>query len=281
VRRGLLIAAFAAAALAPGGAIGSHPAERPHRSPIQHQPIVPPHWLPHVAKAKRFAAGRAGSISFAVIDWWGRIRGLHIRRTVPSASVVKVMLMAAYLRRPSVRRRPLRRSDRALLRPMIRRSDNGAASQVAYVVGSRRIDRLARAARMRDFSFGGAWWGLSRISARDQARFLFRLERYIPRRHRRFALRQLAHVVSWQRWGVGRVKPRRWALYFKGGWGGGTGWVDHQVALLRHGQLHLSVAILTHYNPSHAYGKKTLRGVAARLLGGLGRSVGRNRRPGH
>ena len=49
-----------------------------------------------------------------------------------------------------------------------------------------------------------------------------------------------------------------------------TGWVDHQVALLRRGRRRLSVAILITSSPSHAYGNETLRGVAARLLRGLG-----------
>jgi hypothetical protein len=49
----------------------------------------------------------------------------------------------------------------------------------------------------------------------------------------------------------------------------GTGWADHQVALLRRGRRRLSVAILVTSSPSHAYGNETLRGVAARLLRGL------------
>jgi hypothetical protein len=277
LRRYLLIAALPAVITAASPTYAAPPIEnqplgRPP-PPIQHQPIVGPHWAPDVAAAKRYAGGRAGAVSFAVIDWWGRIYGLRRGHTEPSASVVKVMLMVAYLRLPSVRNRPLTSADVALLRPMIRRSDNGAASQVSFIVGGRRLGRLARRARMRDFRFNPGVWGLSRISARDQARFMYRLERHIPRRHRRFALRQLAHVVASQRWGVGTVQPRRWALYFKGGWGGGTGWVNHQVALLKHGPRRVSLAILTSSSPSHDYGKQTLRGVAARLLRGLEASL--------
>ena len=77
-------------------------------------------------------------------------------------------------------------------------------------------------------------------------------------------------AMRWsQRWGIARVRPPGWALYFKGGWGSGTGWVDHQVALVRRGRRRLSVAILVTSSPSHEYGKETLRGVAARLLRGL------------
>ncbi len=70
--------------------------------------------------------------------------------------------------------------------------------------------------------------------------------------------------------GASRASARRgWHLYFKGGWGSGTGWVDHQVALLTRGDERVSVAILTFHDGSHAYGVETLRGIALRLLSGL------------
>ena len=247
-------------------AVQNQPIVRPP-APVRNQPIVGP-WIPAVGAAKRYASGRAGEVSFAIVDWAGRYFRFHGSRTAPSASVIKAMLLVAYLRRAGVRNQSLTRDERALLRPMIRRSDNGAASLVSSIVGARRINRLARAARMRDFRFSYVW-GLSRISPRDQARFMYRLERFVPRRHRRFALRQLARITPSQRWGIGRVKPPGWGLYFKGGWGGGTGWVNHQVALLKRGDRRVSLAIFTESNPSHGYGKQTLRGVAARLLRGL------------
>jgi hypothetical protein len=75
--------------------------------------------------------------------------------------------------------------------------------------------------------------------------------------------------VPSQRWGVAQVAPQGWKLYFKGGWGSGTGLVDHQVALLTLGDTRISLAITTRFNPDHAYGKQTLRGVAGRILAGL------------
>jgi hypothetical protein len=46
------------------------------------------------------------------------------------------------------------------------------------------------------------------------------------------------------------------AAVLQGGWGSGTDWVNHQVALLRRGRRRLSVAILVTSNPSH--GNETL-----------------------
>jgi hypothetical protein len=179
------------------------------------------------------------------------------------------MLLVAYLRRPDVRDRDLRRADRDLLGPMIRRSDNVAATRVRDSVGEAGLVRLARRVGMRAFA-PAPIWGLSRIDAADQTLFLLHVDRFVPPRHRAFALRLLRTIVPSQRWGIARVRPPGWALYFKGGWGSGSGAVDHQVALLRRGRRRVSVAILTTASPSHDYGKQTLRGVAARLLRDLG-----------
>ena len=49
--------------------------------------------------------------------------------------------------------------------------------------------------------------------------------------------------------------------------------VNSQVALLRRGKLRVSVAILTRYQGSQGRGEETLRGVAVRILHGLGGPV--------
>ncbi|MGZ4253233.1 MAG: hypothetical protein ACXVR2_08290 [Solirubrobacteraceae bacterium] len=82
-------------------------------------------------------------------------------------------------------------------------------------------------------------------------------------------MRLLASISPSQRWGIGEVAPKGWKSYFKGGWGSGTGLIDHQVALLVRGCARVSVAVLTMNDGSHAYGKETLKGMFARLLRGL------------
>ena len=225
-------------------------------------------WRPAVSSAIHYASHRRGVIAFAVRTPT-RSWGWRAAETFPSASVLKAMLLVAYLDLPSVRGRPLRPADRALLGPMIRRSDNAAAGKVLGIVGSARLRRLARRAGMRRFTPVTGVWGLSRIDAADQTRYLLRIDTLTPIRHRAYALRLLRTITPSQRWGIARVKPAGWRLYFKGGWGSGTGWVDHQVALLTRGDERVSVAILTHLDGSHAYGEETLRGLALRLLGGL------------
>jgi hypothetical protein len=222
-------------------------------------------WRPGMKRAIRYASSREGEIGFAVVGPAGRLYRHHAARRVPAASVLKVMFMVAYLRHPSVRDRPLRTRDRRLLRPMIRRSDNDAATRIADFLGPRPMRRLARRAGMRHFGYTRPW-GLSTVSARDQARFMFRLEDYIPNRHDPYARNLLSHIVPSQRWGIPKVTPDGWTVYFKGGWGTGTGRVTHQVAFLEMGDSRISLAVLIEFSPSHSYGTWTVRGVAKRLL---------------
>ena len=229
---------------------------------------APPGWHPGMKAAREYVKQRGGNVSFAVRTE-RRLYGHRAGRVVPAASVLKAMLMVSYLNRRDVRDRPLRDRDLRLLRPMIRRSDNATASYIRNLVGNRGLRRLARRAGMRNFTPVAHPWGLSRINAADQTRFFLHIERYIPKRHRWRALRLLSRIVPSQRWGIGKVEPRGWSLHFKGGWGSGTGAVDHQVALLRRGRYRVAVAVLTTANGSHAYGKATLRGVFRRLLRGI------------
>ena len=227
-----------------------------------------PDWRPHVAEAREWVAHRHGTVSFAVRTE-NRLYGWRTRRTVPMASVLKAMLLVAYLNRGAVRDRPLRAADHRLLDPMVRRSDNPTATRVRGIVGNAGLYRLAHRVGMRSFRTAPIW-GLSRTDAADQTRFFLHLERYVTPRHRATALQLLRSVVPSQRWGIGRVELPGWRKYFKGGWGAGTGAVDHQVVLLRGcGDERVAAAVMTTADGSHAYGKRTLEGVFRRLLRGV------------
>ena len=228
-------------------------------------------WRPRVKAAVRYVESRSGSVGFAAVNENGRVWGYRRHRQVESVSVVKAMLMVTYLRMRRVRDRDLRDWERRMLGPMIKRSDNEDATRIRNIVGHARIRRLARAAGMTRFEIRRPW-GLSQITAYDQVRFFHRIEDYIPARHERYARHLLSHVVASQRWGLAYFADRRlpsWDLFFKGGWGSGTGRWTHQVALLEKGNRRIAVAILTEHSPSHGYGTHTLRGVARRLMWGL------------
>jgi hypothetical protein len=228
-----------------------------------------PDWDANLGRAIAYAETRAGVEAFVLRDDRGVAHGYRGHAVYGSASVLKAMLLAAYLRRPSVRVRALTDRERALLGPMIRRSANDPASYLVSTLGAGPLERLARKAAMGHFRLRSPVWGLSEITAYGQARFFRRLESLLPNRHRAYAMRLLRSIVPSQRWGVPPVKPRGWRIYFKGGWGAGTGLRTHQVALLTRGDRRVSIAILTQDNPSHEYGIATVRGIAKRLLRGL------------
>jgi hypothetical protein len=62
----------------------------------------------------------------------------------------------------------------------------------------------------------------------------------------------LASVIPSERWGIGKLPQRGWTEYFKGGWGYGTGLLDHQVVLLKRHCARVAIAVLTMYDGSHA-----------------------------
>ena len=225
----------------------------------------PRSWSERKAAAIDYVQQRSGSESFAFVDRRGVLWGYRKWRIAPSASLLKAMLLVAYLRRADVRSRALTDYERSLLGPMIRRSDNYTAGVVLGRVGERRLNMLARRVPMRHFRLRSPW-GLSEVTAGDQARFFYRVDRYVPVRHRRYARWLLSSIIASQRWGIPPERPPGWKIFFKGGWGSGTGRVTHQSALLQNGTQRISISVLTEWNPSHRYGTRTIRGVAARLL---------------
>jgi hypothetical protein len=244
-----------AAALVP--AAGAGPAPEPDPYP----------WGKRIGRAADYAQDRKGVVSFAVVDEDGELRGRNVNRRHYSASVVKVMLMVAYLRQRSVKDRGLRRSDKRLLEPMIKRSDNETATRIRDMVGNDALRRVARDAEMKNFKTNQVW-GLSEITASDQSRFMVDIEDTIPERHEHYALNLLTKIVNSQRWGIPPAAPRGWQLHFKGGWSpenGGPDWRVNQVALLRN-EGRFSLAILTKNDPSFGYGKQTIEGTTRRLL---------------
>jgi hypothetical protein len=225
-------------------------------------------WAPHLGAAVAYATHRRGDIAFAVRTrscFWGWRQSVSFR----SASVVKAMLLVAYLNEPWVRQRDLRRDELRLLGPMILWSDNDAAGRVFEIVGTDGLELVAYRSSMRHFTPVEGAWSVSGITAADQTRFFLRIERLFPRRHRRYGLHLLESIIPGQRWGIAAARPNGWTMYFKGGWTEDPRWIDHQVALLTHRGHAVSIAILTQGSGSHAYGRETLRGIAARLLRGL------------
>ncbi len=224
-------------------------------------------WRPDMSAAIAYAHSRVGDIAFAVRTQH-RFYGYRPDHDEWSASVVKAMLLVTYLDSAPVRDRALTTRDTSVLGPMIRISDNGDAQIIFDTVGQAGLSALAGRVGMTRFATNPVW-GETHITPRDQTRFFLHIDGYVVARHRTYAMRLLRSISPADRWGIGELPVPGWKLYFKGGWGYGTGLEDHQVVLLTRGCARVSLAVLTMYDGSHPYGKATLKGLFARLLRGF------------
>jgi zinc D-Ala-D-Ala dipeptidase len=266
------LAAAAKSAPLEGSAAAAQGAPSTPRSTAQQAAFPPPR---SIRAARAFVRRRATS-SFAVIDSAGRLHGHAIHRRYASGSIVKVMLLVAYLRRLEGRMPPP--ADQELLHTMIVLSGNKVASIVQGKVGTAALWEVARDAGMRDFSVSGSW-GSALISAADQARFIRRFDRMIPARTRDYARELMSSIDRRQRWGFPRpALDMGFEAFFKMGWRGtAAGRLVHGVGLFERESERVSLAVLTDGNPSHDYGTDTIRGAAERAF----RRVSPGARAGH
>jgi hypothetical protein len=218
-----------------------------------------------IHRAMSYEAGRIGRTSFAVMDSEGRLHGRNIHYKFRSASVVKAMLLVAYLRRKqSLGQHHITSYDRSILNPMIEVSDNNAATQCWQIVGDGRLYSLAHAAHMTDFSIVGIWAN-AQISAADQARYFFEMDSLIPHEFVNYANYLLSHIVSYESWGIPAIaRPLGYHVWFKGGWI--PPYLTHQVARLKHHGKKFAIAVMTDGDPSFSYGIDTIQGVTSALL---------------
>ena|GEM_PF-1589784 len=233
-----------------------------------------------VAAAGRYLATRAGIDAFAVVDSHGRLSGVNVRRRFHSASVVKAMMLVAYLRMLAEKRRPLDSASRALLYPMIDESDNAAASSVLALVGQAALDRVADDAHMNDYERARGWWAFTDVSAADLARFFSVIDSLIPAPFDGYARSLLSGIELDQSWGIPAVGRPEFQVFFKGGWLPESEGLVNQAARLERPGITFSLAVLTQDNPKTAtqpvltqdkevmqYGEQTIAGVTERLLG--------------
>ena len=220
-----------------------------------------------VDDARRFAGAREGDISFAVVGPDGQVTGLRTDRVYDSASLVKAMILVAYLRELAAEGREPTDLELQRMDDMIRVSDNFSADELYEELGPEPLDELAAEAGMRSFE-ADPFWGNCSVTAADQVRLFATLDRLLPAAHRSFARDLLENVASFHAWGIPQAARSGWRVFFKGGWrpDDEDGQIVHQAALLERGTSKLALAVLSRQNPSETYGHDTIRGIARRLL---------------
>lgn len=227
--------------------------------------------FPHpsgVIAAAHYLAGRAGTTAFAVYDNKHKTAGLNTQLRFHTASVVKSMLLVAYLQTLAAEHRGLDSESTGLLYPMIHSSDNNAASAIFAIVGESGLERVARESKMHDFEPSAAW-GFTEISASDLARFFYIQDTLIPHRFDGYARWLFSNIEPSESWGIPAAgRPAGFEVFFKGGWLPEIEGLVNQGARLEHGRDTFGMAVLTREDPSMGYGEETLEGVGARLVHG-------------
>ena len=230
----------------------------------------------HPALAARISraieTARRHRVSFVAVEvddpGAGLVCRLDSRSHFDSASVVKVTILGALLRKAQAEHRSLTRSERALAWAMITRSDNDAASALWADTGRAWLQRFLKRAGMTDTFLGpGGAWGLTRITAADETRLLWLLlepNRVLDTSRRDYALGLMADVIPAQRWGVPAGAPRRLVVHVKNGWLplAPYGWRINSIGgFTGHGSRY-SIVVLTQDNPTMAYGVRTVEAIA-------------------
>ena len=232
--------------------------------------------------SRAIQAVRRHRVSFVAVEvkdpGAGLVCRLDARSHFDSASVVKVTILGALLRKAQKEHRSLTGTERALARAMITRSDNNAASALWADTGRTWLQRFLHRAGMTHTVLGpGGAWGLTRITADDETRLLWLLltaNRVLDPASRSYALTLMADVIPAQRWGVPAGAPRSLVAHVKNGWLplAPFGWRINSIGGFTGHGTRYSIVVLTQDNPSMAYGIGTVEAIA--------RAVNRDLNPG-
>lgn len=224
------------------------------------------------AMARDIAAARRGRSSTVAV--WVDAPGAGVTCSLngsarfDSASVVKVTILGALLRKALDQHRYLTSTEAAWARVMITKSDNSAASALWARLGRSYIQHFLNLAGMRQTVLGpSGYWGLTQVTAHDET-LLLRLLLYsnsvLSDGSRAYARTLMAQVISSQRWGVPAGAPRQVMVHVKNGWlpRATHGWRINSIGFFTWPKGRYTIAVLSQDNPTMSYGITTVEAIA-------------------
>jgi beta-lactamase class A len=214
-------------------------------------------------------AGRSSVVGLAVDD---RITGITCKLRphwqFDSASVVKVTILSALLRKLQQEHRSLTAEQRKLATAMITLSDNNAASTLWAETGYPSLQHFLDLAGMTETVLGADdYWGLTLITAHDELTLLQLLtsaNTVLTTASRDYVLGLMARVVSYERWGVPAGAPTDVTVHVKNGWLPlpTHGWRINSIGSFSGSGKNYMIVMLTDDNPTMDYGVNTVQAVA-------------------
>jgi beta-lactamase class A len=190
----------------------------------------------------------------------------HSTRHFIAASVIKVAILAALLRKAQQEHRRLTTTETSAAWLMITQSDNDAANTLWFDVGLPFMQHFLNLAKMRQTKLD-FHWGLTLITAHDEMTLLSVISSpntVLTKTSRIYARYLMAHVTAGQRWGVPAGTPRGVLVHVKNGWlpYPGSAWEINSIGTFTTTSRLYKIVMLTYNNPSMAYGVDTIEGAA-------------------
>ncbi|MDY7089795.1 MAG: serine hydrolase [Actinomycetota bacterium] len=285
--RNLLIAVAAAVILGGGGLIALGMGGGDGGGPVaaltgKDKPAGPsPEELARIERAKRAkqldaalkqVAAETPDFSVAVIDRkTGQAYAYQGGTKFDTASIVKAQILACELLKAQDADREPTKSEMALAKPMIQFSDNNATTELFERLGGQSaITKCNKRMGLTQTTVNRAW-GLTKTTATDQVKLLTRLvdpRGPLDEKSRKTAFTLMNTVADDQDWGVPSVARPGETTTVKNGWdtrsADGGLWAVNTIGRVTSpdGKVDVSVAVLSHNNPSMDSGIALVEKVA-------------------
>ncbi len=185
-----------------------------------------------------------------------------------SASVVKVTVLGALLRKVMEEGRHLTPREVTLTKAMITKSDNDSTSALWRQLGPKSVQRFLDLAGMRETVPGPkGYWGRTQITAGDQLKLLRLLtsgNTVLDQDARAYALGLMNRVVPAQRWGVPAGASGSATVHLKNGWleRETKGWRVHSVGVFTGHDHDYGIVVLSDGNRTMKDGIAGIQGAA-------------------
>jgi Beta-lactamase enzyme family len=215
-------------------------------------------------------AGRTSTIGLEETDTGTKITcTYHATWHFYAASAIKATILGALLRKAQEQHRSLTKNEKHLAWLMITQSNNDAATDLWNDVGFSHMQHFLNLAKMTETKLNQAW-GLSLLTAHDETLLLALLDgpnRILSLKSRVYAQYLMSHVIASQRWGVPAGAPASVTVHVKNGWlpyPVSNDWEINSIGFFtsRHPQRVYTITVLTHANPTMAYGVDTVEDAA-------------------
>jgi hypothetical protein len=225
------------------------------------------------ARSKKLTAALAkvpGSYSVAVLDKkTGEKYAYRATTAYDTASIVKAQILACMLLHDQSAGHGPTSSEMALAKPMIRLSDNNAATSLFQHVGGRSAVAACDRKLGLTHTVVNSAWGLTRTTANDQIRLLSEFvdtSGPLNAASRKTIFQLMSTVSSAQQWGVPSIAKAGETATVKNGWdtrsADGGLWAINTIGRVTDDDVNVSVAVMSHDNRSMSAGVALVEKVA-------------------